>query len=109
MVANDLSVRLNEAGIRIPVDIYVPPNRDGKLMRVNGILEPLYQGGAVYHYRGGNAQIMEDQLCSVNPLNDDLKDSWAMCCDLMEPIRQRRQQKRNNVVQYHPRFGGVAV
>lgn len=109
LVANDMAIRLNESGIRIPVDIYIPPNRDGKEMRVNGILEPKYQARAMYHYRGGNAQALEEQLCSVNPINDDLKDSWAMCVDLMDPIRQRRQKSRNNVVRYHPRFGGMAI
>ncbi len=109
LVAKDLEDRLHASGIRIPVDIYTPPSREGKEMRVNGILEPLYQSGAVYHYRSGNAQILEDQLCSANPMNDDLKDSWAMCCELMEPIRHIRKKKPRNVIQFHPRFGGVAL
>jgi phage terminase large subunit-like protein len=52
LVAQDLADNLQDAGIRIPMDLYVPPNMDGKVARVNGILEPLYQCGAVYHYRG---------------------------------------------------------
>ena len=96
-------------GIRIPIDLYIPPNTEGKFARVNGILEPLYQSGAIYHYRGGNCQVLEDELISVNPLHDDTKDSWAMCIDLMVKPLQRRNKPTNNVLQFHNRFGGVAA
>lgn len=109
LVAQDLANRLYETGVRIPIDVYIPPNNEGKVARVNGILEPLYQSGAVYHFRGGYAQTLEDELVSINPANDDLKDSWAMCCDLMTRPVQRKQRKHHNVIQYHPRFGGIAV
>lgn len=109
LVAQDLADRLYDAGVRIPIDIYVPPNNEGKQARVNGILEPLYRAGAIYHFRGGHAQILEDELVSVNPVNDDLKDAWAMCVDLMQRPVHRIRKKRKNVIQYHPRFGGVKV
>lgn len=109
LVAQDLADRLYDAGVRIPIDVYVPPNNEGKIARVNGILEPLYRAGAIYHFRGGFAQTLEDELVSVNPVNDDLKDSWAMCVDLMHRPVARIKKKRNNVIQYHPRFGGVRV
>ena len=109
LVAQDLADRLNDMGIRIPIDIYVPPNTIAKAVRVNGILEPLYQAGAIYHYRSGNCQVLEDELVSINPNNDDTKDSWAMCVDIMElPIRRQRR-KNQNVVKFHPKFGGVAA
>jgi predicted phage terminase large subunit-like protein len=109
LVAQDLADRLTEMGIRIPIDLYIPPNTEGKFARVNGILEPLYQSGAIYHYRGGNCQVLEDELVSVNPLHDDTKDSWAMCIDLMVKPLQRRNKPSNNVLQFHSRFGGVAA
>lgn len=109
LVAQDLSDSLKDAGVRVPVDLYIPPNFDGKMARVNGILEPLYQAGAIYHFRGGECQVLEDELCSINPSNDDTKDAWSMCVDLMERIVTRRLNSRSNVIQYHPRFGGVRV
>ena len=109
LVAQDLADRLYDAGIRIPIDIYVPPNNIAKAVRVNGILEPLYQSGAVYHYRSGNCQILEDELVSVSPQHDDTKDAWAMCVDIMKlPLRRRPRQNRN-VVSFNRRFGGVAA
>lgn len=107
LVAEDLADSLHDAGIRIPIDYYIPPRNETKAVRINGILEPLYQAGAVYHFKGGLAQILEDELCSVNPMNDDLKDCWAMCIDLMEkPIVRRASSLKNNVV-YNNRWGGV--
>ena len=109
LVAQDLADRLTEMGIRIPIDLYVPPNTMGKTARVNGILEPLYQAGAVWHYRGGNCQTLEDELVSVNPMHDDTKDAWAMCVDVMDKPFQRQHRPTRKVVQFHPRFGGVKV
>jgi phage terminase large subunit-like protein len=109
LVAQDLADRLTDEGVRIPIDLYIPPNSDGKFARVNGILEPLYQSGAIYHYRGGNCQVLEDELVSVNPLHDDTKDAWAMACDLMVKPLQRRHKNSNNVISFHNRFGGVAA
>lgn len=109
LVAQDLADKLNDDGIRIPMDLYIPPNREGKAARINGILEPLYQSGAVYHYRGGNCQVLEDELVSANPANDDTKDAWAMCVDLMEKPITRNRVKHATNISYHPRFGGVAV
>lgn len=107
LVAQDLADRLYSTGIRIPIDLYVPPRGEGKDMRVNGILEPLYQSGAVYHYRGGLAQTLEDELVSANPVHDDLKDSWAMCNDLMVVPMSHRRTTTTNVLAFHPRYGGV--
>ena len=109
LVAQDLADRLTDEGVRIPIDLYIPPNADGKFARVNGILEPLYQSGAIYHYRGGNCQVLEDELVSVNPLHDDTKDAWAMSCDLMVKPLRRRFKDTSNVLNFHNRFGGVAA
>lgn len=107
LVAEDLAERLYSEGVRIPVDFYIPSNRETKAVRINGILEPLYQSGAIYHYRGGNCQILEDELVSANPLNDDTKDAWAMTCDLMVAPITRINKPKTNVLQFHRRFGGV--
>ncbi len=108
LAAEDIGERLYNEGIRIPIDYYVPPNTDGKVARVHNILEPLYQSRAMWHYRGGNCQILEDELVSINPSHDDTKDAWAMCVDLMElPLRRRLAARPDNVV-FHPRFGGIA-
>ncbi len=109
LVAEDLADKLYDGGIRIPIDYYIPPNTIAKAIRVNNIMEPLYQSGSIYHYRGGNAQVLEDELVSAQPLNDDTKDSWAMCNDLMVLPIQRRKGTHSNIVRFDQRFGGVAM
>jgi hypothetical protein len=109
LVAQDLAEQLYDLGIRIPIDLYVPPNKDAKIVRVNNILEPLYQSGSIYHYRGGHCQIMEEELVSVNPSHDDLKDAWSMCVDLMKTPRTKHRRSNKTATLYHPRFGGVAA
>ena len=109
LVAQDLADNLNSKGIRIPIDLYIPPNADGKVARVNGILEPMYQSKSIWHYRGGDCQTLEEELISINPRHDDTKDAWAMCCDLMKPTIRKARRQYDNVVQYHPRWGGVQI
>ena len=109
LVGEDLADKLHGRGIRIPIDFYVPPNTEAKPVRINGILEPLYQSGSIYHYRGGNSMVLEDELVSVAPLNDDTKDAWAMCVDIMQIPRARRPANSRNVIKFHPRWGGVAA
>lgn len=109
LVAEDLADKLYASGIRVPIDYYLPPNTEAKAVRINGLLEPLYQSGAIYHYRGGNCQILEDELVSAEPMFDDTKDAWAMCVDLMELPIMRQNTGNRTVIKFHPRFGGCAI
>lgn len=106
LVAQDMHEALQKKGIRVPTDFYTPAPNESKIVRVNNILEPLYQSRAVYHYRGGKCQQLEDELVSLNPANDDTKDAWAMCCDLMEVPLTARKTHATKVL-FHPRWGGV--
>lgn len=107
LVAEDLADRLYDKGIRVPVDYYLPPKSDAKPVRINNILEPLYQSGAIYHFRGGFCQTLEDELVSANPPNDDLKDAWAMCVEQMVVPSVHKRSNTQNVLMYHPRYGGI--
>lgn len=100
---------LRSKGVRIPIDLFSPPATEGgKDMRILNGLEPYYRGQAVYHYKGGNVQLLEEELTSLNPKNDDMKDAWFMVNDMMKPMLVKRNQRSmNNVIHYHPRFGGV--
>ncbi len=107
LVAEDLRCRLEEVSIRVPVDFYTPPkDGEGKQVRILNILEPMYKSQCVYHYRGGISTRLEDELVQLYPDHDDVKDAWAMCMDMMKPPKVK-QKSKPNVVQYHPRFGGV--
>ena len=64
----------------------------------------------MYHYRGGNCQVLEEELVSYNPAHDDCKDCLAAAVEVaIKPSMSaiRRNKTDNNVV-FHPKFGGVA-
>lgn len=108
MIAKDVAVQLERRGVRIPIDIYNPGSLH-KEVRMTNILEPAYQSQSVFHYRGGMAEVLEDEVISLRPPHDDLKDSWAMCIDpdFMKPTIKRRQFSRTNVLKFNKKYGGV--
>lgn len=109
MISQDLKERLEVSGVRASIELWNPQNHIAKAQRINNILEPLYTTGKIYHYRGGDVEILEDQLTSGRPQHDDLKDAWAMCADPLFMVKPKvnKPRKFNNVVSYHPRWGGV--
>lgn len=76
--------------------------------RVAAVLEPRYEEMMMYHRRGGNWEILEEELVSRNPAHDDVKDALAMAVEICVKPAYREITNRtgtSNVV-YHPRFGG---
>lgn len=108
MVAKDMKATLERNGIRIPIEIYNPGSTH-KQTRIMNILEPAYQSQSVFHYRGGIAELLEDEIVSLHPPHDDLKDAWAMCIDpeFMKMTRIRRTLTHSNVLKFNNKYGGV--
>lgn len=77
-----------------------------KELRIMTNLEPRYANGVVYHYRGGNCQILEDELIATKPPHDDVSDALAAAIEIAVPPSKA---SFNNVVnlEFHKRFGGV--
>lgn len=103
---------LKPNGIALKIDEHKPNRHEGnKEERMAAILEPRYDNLMVYHKRGGNWQLLEEELVSNAPAHDDIKDALASAIEIaVKPTQQlgtNRLQKEGNVV-YHPRFGGRA-
>ncbi len=97
-------------GLSLSIDPHRPSRNEGtKEERIRNILEPRYANMSVWHYQGGNCQILEEELMLGKPPHDDVKDALAAAVDISTPPRVRgaRRAKASNIV-YHPRFGGVA-
>lgn len=79
--------------------------------RISAILEPRYDNLAIWHFKGGYCQTLEDELVMQHPPHDDCKDALAAAVSIAIPpagiLGRDRIEQRGNVV-YHPRFGGVA-
>lgn len=94
-------------GIMIKVEEVKPTKHEGsKEERMDAILTPRYENLQVYHYKGGNTQVLEDELVSNNPPHDDIKDALATAIEgAVKPAKAMIRREQGNVY-YHPRFGG---
>jgi len=100
-------------GIAIKVVEVKPTRHQGsKEERIEAILIPRYDNQQMFHYKGGNTQILEDELVSNNPPHDDVKDALATALEgAIRPTASRqntmrRQQQQDGNVFFHERFGG---
>lgn len=98
-------------GLMVKIEEVKPTRHDGtKKERMEATLSPRYSNLQVYHYRGGNTQILEDELVSYNPPHDDVKDALTIAIEgAVKPQKtaRNRMNSEDNVA-YHPRFGGRA-
>lgn len=101
---------IRKYGLSLSVDEYRPVRWQGvKEERIMAILEPKYQNRQIWHYTGGNCQILEEELVLTNPPHDDVKDALSSAIDFaVAPINTYRIQKENsNGITFNSRFGGV--
>ena len=77
--------------------------------RIAAILEPRYDNMSVWHYKGGNCEILEEELILEHPAHDDCADALASAISISSPpaARSNRDRRGHNIVT-HSRFGGVA-
>jgi len=97
-------------GIPLAVDEYRPGRTEGsKEERMDATLLPRYDNASVFHYRGGNCQLLEDELIPAKPEHDDIKDAFTAAIDIAKaPVKVVDREDRNNNVVFHNRFGGIA-
>lgn len=96
-------------GLNLKIDENRPSRHEGtKEERVKATLEPKYDNLSIWHYRGGNCQVLEEELMLAHPPHDDVKDCLAAVIDIAiaPQLRSNREKPRNNVI-YNTRFGGV--
>jgi phage terminase large subunit-like protein len=108
-IVRQLKELIKQHGLTISIDEFRPNKSQGnKQERISSVLEPRYDNLSIWHYRGGNNQILEEELSSRNPPHDDVIDALASVVDMaVKPARAVRRQK-DNVVQFHSKFGGVS-
>jgi phage terminase large subunit-like protein len=85
--------------------------KGSKEERMAAVLEPRYDNNSVWHYQGGNCQILEDELIYEHSAHDDVKDALATAISVAVPptgmlARDRERKVSGNVI-YNKRFGGV--
>lgn len=97
-------------GVLCSIEEHVPNRNQGtKEERIQATLKPRYEQGLIYHYRGGNCELLEEELRFENPPHDDLKDGLTIAVLAAKPpSRQIQHETQTSNVVYHKKFGGVA-
>jgi hypothetical protein len=98
-------------GLYISIVELKPTRHQGsKEERMAAVLEPRYDNMAVWHYKGGFCQTLEDELIQKRPAHDDVKDALASAISIaVPPSGILGKDKGSSVVNIsaHPRFGGL--
>lgn len=110
VIVNDLKenyIRAN--GLGLSIEEFRPTRHMGsKSERIMSILQPRYDNLQVYHYKGGNIDLLEEELIAINPPHDDIKDALASCIDMcVAPVNVRSIAASRVERNTHSRFGGI--
>lgn len=98
-------------GLSLSVDEFRPSKQQGsKEERIMSVLEPKYNNRQIWHYPGGNCQVLEEELVYMNPAHDDCKDALASAIDFaLAPLNVYRLKKdAAPTMTFHSKFGGVS-
>jgi phage terminase large subunit-like protein len=109
-IVKQLKELIKQHGLSISIEEYRPNKHQGnKQERISSILEPRYDNMQIWHYRGGNIQILEEELSTRNPPHDDVIDALASAVDMaIAPSKSLQRNKKTNVVWSANRFRGTA-
>jgi phage terminase large subunit-like protein len=108
-IVKQLKELIKQHGLAISIDEFRPNKSQGnKQERISSVLEPRYDNLSIWHYRGGNTQILEEELSSRNPPHDDVIDALASVVDMaVKPARNVRRNGNQNIVWANNRFRGA--
>lgn len=107
-IVNEFRQYMRDANIFFALDEFKPSRHEGtKQERINNIIQPRYDAQTVWHYRGGNCSILEEEIMLANPQHEDCKDALASAIEVARPPSQGNRRQRSNLI-FHPKFGGVA-
>ena len=96
-------------GVVLSIDEYRPTRHIGtKEERIQATLSPRYDNLQIWHYKGGNCQILEEELIMENPPHDDVIDALTAAIDVaVAPSYRGNVMNKKSKVLTHPRFGGI--
>lgn len=102
---------IRPSGLALAVEEYKPTRAEGtKEERITATLQPRYDNGSIWHYKGGNCTILEEELKMQFPPHDDVKDAFASCVIGMIPPRgMARKEVSTFQSSYNNRFGGIGI
>lgn len=83
VIVKYLKDKLASSGMSLAIDEYKPIK--DKDERMNAVLRPLYEDNKVFHYKGGNCELLEAELLAAKPEHDDIKNAVADAIEIAVP------------------------
>jgi ribosomal protein L14 len=111
VIVRDMKQMCKEDGLNLKIDEFRPVRTMGsKEERMSAILEPRYDNLAIWHFRGGFINLLEEEILLARPPHDDIKDSLANAIDIsVQPKDMRSSKPTGNVLNFNRRFGGIGT
>lgn len=98
-------------GLALAIEDTRPTKHEGtKEERIKATLQPRYSNRQMWHYQGGNTQVLEDELVVSHPPHDDVKDALTIAVNgavIPSSALSRPRNEAALMYQSHSRFGGV--
>ena len=97
-------------GLALSIDEHRPDKK--KEDRIEATLQPRYHNLQVWHYKGGNCELLEEELLNTRPPHDDIKDALTSVVEIAVPPTFSRSIGPSETSSYfdnpgyHSRFGG---
>jgi len=102
------NVYVQQYGLALSIEEYRPNRYEGsKEERIAAVLLPRYREQKIWHYKGGNCQVLEEELILSNPAHDDVKDSLASAIDACVAPAGKSMSRPADDISFHSRFGGI--
>ncbi len=102
---------IRQWGLALSIDEHRPSRHMGtKEERMFATLNPRYENQQIWHYKGGNCEILEEELVLQNPAHDDVKDCLASCLEICVPPTGGIAMSKTKPWEgrTHARFGGIS-
>jgi len=101
---------ISRHGLSLSIEDFRPTRALGsKEERIEASLQPRYANRQIWHYRGGNCQLLEEELVTPNSPHDDIKDSLASCLNVCVAPAAKMASSLIKQTDYvgNNRFGGI--
>ena len=109
MIIEQFKDFMRQDGHYFTIDEHRPSRHQGsKEERITANLEPRYASNVIWHYKGGNCSVLEEELLLAHPEHDDIKDCLSSVMEIVSfPGTKSGWKTQQNVI-YDSRFGGVS-
>ncbi len=100
---------IKQNGLALAVEDFRPGSSQGtKEERIAATLYPRYENRQIFHYKGGNCQILEEELTQEHPPHDDVKDALTAVIQICSaPTMGILKEASGFEGKYNKRFGGI--